>query len=99
MNIFISQPMNGKSNEQIKKERANLIEQIESEGNEVINSIFEDEPPKDVKNIGIYYLGKSLIEMSKADDVIFMKGWENARGCVIEYQVAKQYDQSIWVEE
>ena len=95
MKVFISQPMNGKTNQQIKEEREQLVEEIKSVGDEVIDSIFKEEPPLDVKNKGIYYLGKSLIEMSRADGVIFMKGWEEARGCKIEFSVAKEYDQFI----
>ena len=29
--------------------------------------------------------------MSECDTVYFCKGWENARGCKIEHEVAKSY--------
>ena len=43
MKIFISQPMRGKSNEQIRKERDDVIKFIESNGDTVIDSIIAEE--------------------------------------------------------
>ncbi len=94
MKIMISQPMNGKSEEQIRKERAELVKELESEGHEVINSIFEDEVPEGY-DARIYYLSKSIRALAKADAVVFMQGWENARGCRIENQVALAYGKFI----
>ena len=36
-------------------------------------------------------LGKSISLMSDADLVVFAPGWEDARGCRIEHQVARDY--------
>lgn len=91
MKIMISQPMRGKTNEQIRKEREELIKQLESEGHEVIDTVLDISECKSP----IYYLSKSIELLDKADAVIFMKGWENARGCKIEYQVASEYGKFI----
>ena len=29
--------------------------------------------------------------LGRADGVLFLKGWENVRGCKVEYMVAKYY--------
>ena len=94
MKVMISQPMNGKSEEQIKEERKELINAIESNGDEVIDTIFMNEPPKDC-DTAIYYLAKSIEAIGKVDRVVFMTGWEKARGCVIEHQVAVSYGKEI----
>ena len=39
----------------------------------------------------IYYLAKSIELLDKADAVVFMPGWQQYRGCRIEFQVAKDY--------
>ena len=39
MKIMISQPMNGKTNEQIKEERKELVEELEEQGHTVINNL------------------------------------------------------------
>lgn len=94
MKIMISQPMRGKTNEEIRLERENLIEQLESKGYVVIDTIISEEAPKDI-NEAIFYLSKSIEFIGKVDGVVFMPGWENARGCKIEYQVAKNYGKFI----
>ena len=33
--------------------------------------------------------------MSEADAVVFMPGWENARGCRIEHEIALEYGKYI----
>lgn len=94
MKIMISQPMNGKSEMQIRKERRPIIKELEKQGFEVIDTIFTEEPPHDVDE-GIYFLAKSIEVMSKVDYVVFMNGWEKARGCRIEQQIAIEYKKNI----
>lgn len=94
--LFISQPMRGKTDEQILKEREIAIQKAKEqlgEDVEVIDSFFQDrEEPDDVKRSGVYWLGKSLELLSTADVAYFAPGWEEARGCIIEYQCAREYD-------
>ena len=94
MKIMISQPMNGKTEEQIIKERVDLVKELEEKGHEVVDTVFAEEPPKDC-DTAIYYLAKSIETIGKVDAVVFMKGWENARGCKIENQVALAYGKFI----
>lgn len=94
MKIMISQPMKGKANEQIKQERAELVEKLAMQGHEIIDTVITEEMPIEC-DMGIYLLAKSIEAMSKADAVIFMKGWQDARGCRIEYQIAKDYGKFI----
>lgn len=94
MRVMISQPMRGKTNEEIRLERESLIEKLESEGHTVIDTIVSEDAPKDVDE-AIYYLSKSIEFISKVDGVVFMPAWKNARGCKIEYEVAKEYGKFI----
>ena len=89
MKLMISQPMNGKTTEQIVSERADLIRELEAEGHEVIDTIFTDETPRN--NQAIYYLAKSIDAMSNVDGVVFMRGWEKERCCKIEHAIATAY--------
>lgn len=92
MKLFISQPMNGKTNEEILKERQNAIDSVKEkfpgEEIEVIDSFFQD-APHDAKPL--WFLGKSLELLATADVAYFCKGWENARGCRIENTCAIEY--------
>lgn len=94
MKIMISQPMRGKTTEQIETERKQLVEELEKQGYEVVNTIFADETPKDC-DTALFYLSKSVEAIGKVDGVVFMPGWNEARGCRIEYQIACEYGKFI----
>ena len=94
MKLMISQPMRGKTTEQIETERKQLVEELEKQGHEVVNTIFAEETPKDC-DTALYYLSKSIEAIGKVDGVVFMPGWNMARGCRIEYEVAMSYGKFI----
>lgn len=94
--LFISQPMRGLSDEEILKTREEIKKKAEAmldEKVEVLSSFFEDFKP--VGNIPVAYLGKSISLLAEADVVFFGGDWVSARGCNIEYIVAKQYGINI----
>lgn len=89
--LFISQPMRGKTNEEILAVREKAIESAErnlGEKVEVIDSFFKD-APVDAKPL--WYLAKSLELLSTADVAYFSKDWEKYRGCRIENTCAVEY--------
>lgn len=89
--LFISQPMRGKTDEEILAERKKAIESAErnlGEPVEVIDSFFQN-APADARPL--WFLGKSLELLSTADIAYFANGWEDARGCRIENQCAIEY--------
>ena len=98
MKIMISQPMRGKTEQQIRQEREELVEKLEQQGHKVIDTILTDKPPIDCDE-AIYFLGRSIELMSKADAVVFMKGWQEARGCRIEYTIAVEYGKFVKEEQ
>lgn len=91
MKIMISQPMMGKTNEQIIEERIQIIKMLEDKGHKVINTVFDLSKEKNA----VHYLAKSIEAMADVDGVVFMQGWQQARGCRIEYQVASEYGKFI----
>lgn len=91
MKIFISQPMRGKTDKEIKAERETIINIAKKDlGNdiEIIDSFFENAP---VTANPMWYLGESIKKLSEADVAYFAKDWGNARGCKIEHQIALDY--------
>lgn len=83
--------MDGKSYKEIDKIRREIIEEVKRDLGEEVNFIdsFIKDAPKDANPI--WYLGQSIVLMSKADVVYFAKGWRNAKGCVIENICANEY--------
>lgn len=99
---MISQPMNGLTDEEIEKTRNKAIKHLERLGYKVVNTLFTDDlysesamKDRDIMNIPVYYLAKSLESMSFCDAVYFCDGWEDYRGCRIEHDVAEEYGLDI----
>lgn len=89
--LFISQPMNGKSNAEIRNEREKAAERAKELLRcevEVIDSFFENAPAEAKP---LWYLGESIKLLSTADVAYFVKGWEAAEGCRIENTCALEY--------
>ena len=89
--LFISQPMKGKTDEEILAVREQAIKSAKDllgEDVEVIDSFFQN-APADARPL--WFLGKSLELLSTADVAYFAKGWEDARGCRIENTCAIEY--------
>lgn len=105
MKAMLSQPMAGKTDEEIKRTRENAIKELKERGYEVVNTLFTDEwyskdsmKSRGVENIPLCFLAKSLENMSLCNAAYFCKGWENARGCKIEHDVAVAYGLDIIYE-
>lgn len=103
---MLSQPMGGKTDEEIVETRERAIKVLEAKGYEVVNTLFTDEwyshenmEKRGVVQILLCFLAKSLENMSLCHTVYFCKGWENARGCKIEHEAAVAYGLEIIYEE
>jgi hypothetical protein len=103
---MLSQPMAGKTNEEIVATRNNAIKVLENNGYTIVNTLFTDEwyskdkmTERGVVQIPLCFLAKSLENMSLCHAAYFCKGWENARGCRIEHEAAKAYGLEIIYEE
>ena len=97
--VLISQPMRGLSTEQINANREQAVETVTANGCEVLDSIFDFDDVENIKNKSLHYLAKSIILIAEeADAVYFMKGWEQARGCVIEHAACLAYGIPVYYE-
>ena len=106
MKVMLSQPMAGKADEEIVATRERAIQALKGKGYEIVNTLFTDEwysnesmSARGVVNISLCFLAKSLENMSLCHAAYFCKGWEQARGCRIEHDVAKAYGLNTIYEE
>lgn len=106
MKAMLSQPMAGKTEQEITETRNRAIAALEARGYEVVNTFFTDEwyskekmQERGVVQIPLCFLAKSLENMSLCHAAYFCRGWENARGCRIEHDAAKAYGLEIIYEE
>lgn len=103
---MLSQPMHGKTEEEIVATRDRAIKALSERGYEIVNTLFTDEwysaessEQRGVVNRPLMFLAKSLENMSLCHAAYFCKGWENARGCKLEHAVAEAYGVKIIYEE
>lgn len=102
MKAMISQPMAGKTEQEIIDTRNKAIAKLEGLGYEVVNTLFTDEwysetamRERGVEQVPLCFLAKSLENMSLCHAAFFAEGWENARGCRIEHEAAEAYGLTI----
>ena len=111
-NIFISQPITGKSEEEILATRQKAIDKIhqlfDADGEQVnimasyINDATRkrfEEHVSDNINWDIYWLSQSLQRLALADTIWLCEGWEYSKGCNIELKCAIQYGLNIVYSE
>ena len=111
-NIFISQPMTGRSEEEILATRQKEIEKIhqlfDADGEQVniIASYIDDATRKHFKehvsddiNWDIFWLSQSLERLAMADIIWLCDGWEYSNGCNIELECATRYGVGIMYPE
>ncbi len=99
---MLSQPMAGKTEQEIIETRNRAIKALENMGYVVVNTPFTDEwynkeamTERGVVQIPLSFLAKSLENMSLCHAAYFCNGWEQARGCRLEHEAAKAYGVEI----
>ena len=105
MKAMLSQPMAGKTDEEIIATREKAIAALTEKGYEVVNTLFTEEwysresmEARGVVQIPLCFLAKSLENMANCHAAYFCKGWEQARGCRIEHAAAEAYGLDIIYE-
>lgn len=106
LKAMLSQPMAGKTDEEIVATREKAMAALKEKGYEVVNTLFTDEwyskeqmQNRGVVQIPLCFLAKSLENMSLCHAAYFCKGWEKARGCKIEHDAAVAYGLKIIYEK
>ena len=102
---MLSQPMAGRTEQEIIATRDRAIAELERRGYEVVNTLFTDEwysaekmTERGVVQIPLCFLAKSLENMSLCHAAYFCRGWQDARGCRIEHDAAVAYGLEV-IEE
>lgn len=100
VNVFFSQPMHCLTDEEIAVERTYmisefrdfLIDELGFNDDVVIcdvNGGYVKPGPEDAGRL--WYLGRSIQNMDKADYIVFHNDWSKADGCCVEHNVAINY--------
>ena len=102
MNVFISQPMIGLTNDELKKYRSKVLDMIQrrypTEKIRFITNPLIANLPHDDNSI-VWYLGKSLECIASANLVFFSKGWEIDYICSLQHAICRYYNIPIIHED
>lgn len=101
MKIFVSQPMRGKSQDEILAVRRRAVERVNAEyGDEYTSYELIDSYFPDFDGNRIAFLGKSIMSaLSQADVAVFVGNWYEYDGCMIEFLTAVRYElQCLFVD-
>ena len=92
MKVFLSQPMRGKTHEEIlnniREVQEFLTKYLDSTNIEIIESYF----PKNKSKEPLVALGDSIKMLANADLAVFLDDWNQYRGCIIEHHTAEIYE-------
>lgn len=89
----ISQPMAGMSGSEVRKVRDKIIKDLKRSGYKVFETYYDNEEPYlDNDRNGVNCLGDVLKKIALSDLVVFVEGWEQARGCQVEHLICERYN-------
>lgn len=97
--VFVSQPMRGKTNEEIMKERERVKDVVKRlyplhiVKVEILDSFIKN------SNSSLETFIRGLNKMYEADLVYFVKGFKEYRGCKLEFEIATEYNARMAVEQ
>ena len=99
--IYISIPISGHDIEEVKAKAKDITECILwdelgiEKGLDVITPF--DVCPEPDKPYS-YYMGKDIEALLECDAIYLCEGWQNSKGCMAEFEVARIYGKEIMFE-
>ena len=102
--IYISIPISGHDIEEVKGKAIDIIERLlwdvfelkKGRNRPDIITPFDvcHEPDKPYS----YYMGKDIEALLECDAIYLCEGWQNSKGCMAEFEVARIYGKEIMFE-
>ena len=104
---MISQPICGKTIEEIKATREKAVQALKEMGYEPIDVPFLEEwynskaslKQSSVVTVPEYFVAELFIRITRSNAIYFCKGWKNAVGCWLDHNAASAYGLKIIYEE
>ena len=102
--IYISIPISGHDIEEVKAKAIDIIERLlwdvfelkKGRNRPDVITPFDvcPEPDKPYS----YYMGKDIEALLECDAIYLCEGWQNSKGCMAEFEVARIYGKEIIFE-
>jgi len=95
MKVYISLPITGMDIRAVKRSSEAAKKKLKKMNHEPVSPI--DITP-DQKMPYSYYMGVDIMALLECEAVIFLRGWQNSKGCMLEFQAAVIYGKEILFE-
>ena len=102
--IYISIPISGHDIEEVKAKAIDISERLlwdvfelkKGRNRPGVITLFDvcPEPDKPYS----YYMGKDIEALLECDAIFLCEGWQNSKGCMAEFEVARIYGKKIMFE-
>lgn len=92
--LFVSLPMTGHKEEEIRKEMdwmKGIFDRDIDEDYELIDTLDRPNVPRNVTRGSIWNFGHSIERLAEADLVLFHPMWRESRGCIMEHMICALY--------
>lgn len=97
--VFVSQPMSDLTDIEIISNRNMAIKHLKDLLNTYEFTVVDNLQMDKDYDYPLEYLATDISMIKDADVVYFLKDWETHRGCIIEFQVAREYGIKMLFEE
>lgn len=88
MKVYISLPITGHPIEEVKQKAEKAKQKLTGMGYDVVSPL---DLHKEYDKPYSYYMGKDIEALIDCDAVFFCSGWQESKGCTLEYHAARVY--------
>lgn len=96
--FYVSLPISGYDLDERKSEAERIKSKLNFCGLSIIKVITPFDVCPEADKPYSYYMGKDIDALLECDVVYMCKGWQNSKGCLAEFAVAKIYGKEIIME-
>lgn len=97
-NLYVSLPISGYDLDERKSEAKRIKSKLNFCGLSIIKVITPFDVCPEADKPYSYYMGKDIEALLECDVVYMCKGWQNSKGCLAEFEVARIYSKEIMFE-
>lgn len=96
--IYVSLPISGHDLDERKAEAEHIKSKLNFCGLSIIEVITPFDVCPEADKPYSYYMGKDIEALLECDAIFLCKGWQNSKGCMAEFEIARIYGKQIIFE-
>lgn len=98
--VYISIPISGYDIKEVKRRayQVKALVRLRCAEGDILNVITPFDVCPDSDKPYSYFMGKDIEALLECDAIFLCEGWQNSKGCMAEFEVAKIYNKKIIIE-